>query len=259
MLPLDIFEHMFETPYLIEVRMEVPVTITAALSPAAIRERDERVAAVDGAESETNTTTTRSELLHDLQERVRGMQRTRLDSRALPTSAAIAELLPGGSLAAGSTYAVEGSTTLALSLLQGPSAAGAWCAVVGLPDLGIEATAGLGIDLDRLVLVPRPGGQWLSVVSALIDVVTVVLVRPGQQRISDTVASRLAARLRQREAVLVSLGGWPGNEVRLSVTGSRWEGVGTGHGYLTERTVTVASESRSWAGQTKSRQFRWAS
>ncbi|MCU1527338.1 MAG: hypothetical protein JWP75_1101 [Frondihabitans sp.] len=231
------------------------MSVNAAFSPAVTLDLDEPLAAVDGAEA----TSTRGDLVRELQERVRGMQRIRLDSRSLPTSPGIAELLPGGSLSAGSAYAVEGSTTLALSLLQGPSAAGAWCAVVGLPDLGIEAAAGLGIDLDRLVLVPRPGGQWVSVISALIDVVTVVLVHPGQQRVSDAVASRLAARLRQREAVLVSVGGWPGNDVRLSVTGSSWNGVGAGHGYLTERSITVASESRSWAGQAKSRRLRWAS
>jgi hypothetical protein len=105
------------------------------------------------------------------------MQRNRIDTRALPTHPALSGLLPGGALAAGSAYAVAGSTTLALALLQGPSAAGAWCAVVGMPDLGTEAAAGLGVDLDRLVLVPRPGEQWLAVVAALVDVVSVVLVR----------------------------------------------------------------------------------
>ena len=108
------------------------------------------------------------------------------------------------------------STTLALGLLQGPSAAGAWCAVVGMPDLGVEAAAGLGIDLDRLVLVPHPGDHWLTVVSALVDVVSVVLVRPqvrdGRVRITDGTASKLASRLRQREAVLISMGDWPGAE-----------------------------------------------
>ena len=142
------------------------------------------------------------------------MQRNKLDTRALPTNPALADLLPGGALAAGSAYSVIDSTTLALSLLQGPSAAGAWCAVVGMPDLGVEAAAGLGIDLERLVLVPHPGEQWLSVVSALVDVVSIMLVRPpvrdGRVRITDGSASKLASRLRQREAVLVSLGDWPG-------------------------------------------------
>ena len=43
----------------------------------------------------------RDEVVRALQERIRGMQRTRLDSRALPTHEALTGLLPGGALAAG--------------------------------------------------------------------------------------------------------------------------------------------------------------
>jgi hypothetical protein len=205
-----------------------------------------------------------AEVVRDLQARIRGMQRTTLDTRALPTHPALAELLPGGALAAGGVYAVDNSTTLALGLLQGPSAAGSWCAVVGVPDLGVEAAAGLGLDLDRLVLVPHPGEHWLSVVSALVDVVSVVLVKPparegmvrqGGSRLSDAAASKLASRLRQREAVLVSLTDWPRTDARLSVTASTWAGIGAGFGHLTARQVTVSSESRSWAGRAKSRRL----
>ncbi|MFC5501574.1 hypothetical protein ACFPJ4_04880 [Lysinimonas soli] len=202
-----------------------------------------------------------NQVVRELQARIRSMQRTTLDSRALPTHPALAELLPGGALAAGGVYAVDKSTTLALGLLQGPSAAGAWCAVVGVPDLGVEAAAGLGIDLERLVLVPHPGEQWLSVVSALVDVVSVVLVKPpavgvdGRVRLGEAAASRLASRLRQREAVLVSLGDWPHTDARLAVTESNWAGIGAGFGRLTARQVTVSSVSRSWAGRARSRRL----
>jgi hypothetical protein len=194
---------------------------------------------------------TPGDVVRELQARIRRMQRNKLDTRELPTSPALADLLPGGALAAGSAYSVVDSTTLALGLLQGPSAAGAWCAVVGMPDLGIEAAAGLGVDLDRLVLVPHPGDHWLTVVSALIDVVSVVLVRP--QRISDGTASKLASRLRQREAVLISMGDWPGAEARLSVTASSWTGLGSGFGHLAARQVTVSSTASRWQGRAKSR------
>jgi len=206
-----------------------------------------------------------ADVVRELQARIRGMQRTTLDTRALPTHPALGELLPGGALAAGGVYAVDNSTTLALGLLQGPSVAGSWCAVVGLPDLGVEAAAGLGLDLERLVLVPHPGEQWLSVVSALIDVVSVVLVKPpaarqGRNRLGDAAASKLASRLRQREAVLVSLGDgsgepWPRTDARLTVTASTWAGIGAGFGHLTARQVTVSSASRSWAGRAKSRRL----
>ena len=234
-----------------------------ALSSSAVASVALRIDA-ETFEAETGGGDPTSQLVQELQARIRGMQRTKLDTRALPTNPALGGLLPDGALAAGSVYAVDNSTTLALGLVQGPSAAGAWCAVVGVPDLGVEAAAGLGIDLERLVLVPHPGEHWLSVVSALIDVVSVVLVKPpmsgqaGQQaraRIGEAAAGKLAARLRQREAVLVSLGDWPRADARLTVTESNWAGIGAGFGHLTARQVTVSSTARSWAGRTRSRRL----
>ncbi|MBX3195986.1 MAG: hypothetical protein KF727_12915 [Microbacteriaceae bacterium] len=183
---------------------------------------------------------TRAELVKDLQARIRRMQRSRLDTHELPAHPALSPLLPGGALMAGSAYAVTGSTTLALGMLQAPSAAGAWCAVVGMPDLGVGAVAGLGIDLERLVLVPQPGRQWLAVVSALIDVVSVVLVRPPASP-GEAAASRIAARLRRREAVLVAIGEWPRATAALAIGDSSWTGLGAGFGRLTGRQVTVSS------------------
>lgn len=230
-------EHMFENREMAPTSSSVALRVDDELSPTAT-----------------------GDIVRELQARIRGMQRTTLDTRALPTHSALGELLPGGALEAGGVYTVDNSTTLALGLLQGPSAAGSWCAVVGVPDLGVEAAAGLGLDLERLVLVPHPGEQWLSVVSALIDVVSVVLVKPtatqGRVRLGDAAASRLASRLRQREAVLVALGeAWPRTDARLTVTASTWAGIGAGFGHLTARQVTVSSASRSWAGRSKSRRL----
>jgi len=198
----------------------------------------------------------RAEQIHALQERIRGMQRTRLDTRTLPTSAALAELLPEGALAAGDSYVVEGSTALALELLREPSRAGSWCAIVGVPDLGVEAASAAGLDLDRLVLVPHPADQWFAVVSALVDAVAVVLVQPpARARVGEAAANRLAARLRQREAVLVSMTSWPRAQARLAVVESDWAGVGAGFGHLQARQVTVAASSPAWQGRTRSRRL----
>jgi hypothetical protein len=237
---VDMIERMFDTG------MMAPPSSNAAVALNVPDELDD----LPGSQSE---------VVRELQARIRRMQRNKLDTRALPTNPALADLIPGGALAAGSAYSVAGSTTLALSLLQGPSAAGAWCAVVGMPDLGVEAAAGLGIDLERLVLVPHPGEQWLSVVSALVDVVSIMLVRPpvrdGRVRITDGSASKLASRLRQREAVLVSLGDWPGAAARLRVADSSWAGLGAGFGHLTGRQVTVSSSAAAWQGRAKSRRL----
>ena len=184
---------------------------------------------------------------HELQSRIRQMQATKLESRRLETHPALASLLPGGSLKAGAAYAVRGSTTLVMALLAGPSAAGAWCGVLGMPDFGAEAAGRFGIDLARLVLVPHPGDQWLTVTAAIVDVLSVVVVLPPSKARDGDVA-RLTARLRQREATLIVVGDWPQVEAALTVSRSGWSGVGAGTGYLVSHRVTVESSARGGSG-----------
>jgi hypothetical protein len=168
------------------------------------------------------------------------------DVQALETLPALAELLPGGTLRAGATYSVEGSTALAMAMIAGSSMAGVWCGAVGLPGFGAEAAAGFGIDLDRLVLVPDPGQGWMGIVGALVDVLPVVVVgRLGS--VSDAEASRLAARLRQQGGVLIACGPWPQCDARLRADESSWLGLGSGHGHLTARMVTVTAQGRGTA------------
>jgi len=184
------------------------------------------------------------ETVRELQERIRRMQATKLDTRAIPTHAALSGLLPGGALKQGASYSVEGSLTLLMALLAGPSAAGSWCGVVGVPEFGIEAAASFGIDLERVAFVPHPGEHLLTVAAALADVLSVVVIRPTK-RVGDGTAARLAARLRQRGSTLIVLGGWPQSEASLSLSENRWSGVGNGHGYLAARQVTVTAMTRA--------------
>ncbi|MET9272476.1 hypothetical protein [Kribbella sp. NPDC003557] len=163
--------------------------------------------------------------------------------RELPTHPAVSGLLAGASLRGGSVYSVRGSAALVMALMAGPSAEGAWCGVVGVPSFGAEAARGLGVDLERLVLVPDPGREWLSVVAALVDALTVVVVRPPGE-VTPGEASRLAARLRTRGAMLVAYGSWPGSEARFEIESNTWTGLGDGEGLLTARRATVAVTGR---------------
>src|SRR4051794_18135467 len=90
--------------------------------------------------------------------------------RTLPVLPELTGLLPGRGLRRGSTVsgaaerpAPGGGTSLLLALLAEASRAGSWCAVVGVPALGILAAAEVGIALDRLALVPDPGPEWPTV------------------------------------------------------------------------------------------------
>jgi hypothetical protein len=160
-------------------------------------------------------------------------------------------LLPEAGLRRGATIAVAGSVTLALALLAGPSAAGSWTAVVGLPALGAEAAAGMGVALERLALVPEPGSdRWPVVVAALLEELDVVVAVPPRH-LRATHARRLTARARERDGVLVVLGGRElGHEpvhLHLTVTESRWIGLGRGHGRLLARQVEVVARGRGAA------------
>ncbi len=170
------------------------------------------------------------------------------DERLLPVLPSLAELLPGGGLRRGSTVTVTGSTSLLLALLAGPSRDGSWCAAVGLPGLGLLAAAETGVVLARLVLVPKPGAQWLAVTAALLDGLDVVVVHPPA-RLQPTTARRLSARARERGAVLLSTGGWDGAEVALTVLGGRWAGLGSGHGRLRRGELDVEVTGRGAASR----------
>jgi hypothetical protein len=230
---IDTIERMFEYG---------SMTLAAATLP---EQQDEEIAAaVEPSDSAT--------IIDGLQQRIRSMQATKLDSRLLPTHPALAELLPGGGLKQGAMYSVEPTgneygATLLLALLAGPSAAGSWCGVVGVPEFGIEAAASFGIDLDRLILVPAPGDQWLAVTAAVADVLTVVVIKPPRQASTSNLA-RLSARLRQRGSTLIVVGShsaWPQSEAMLSLSQSNWTGIGNGAGHLTARQVTVTVSTRN--------------
>jgi len=159
-----------------------------------------------------------------------------------PAPAELSVLLDGG-LKPGAAYSLGTPGALLSALLAGPSAAGYWCAVVGIPEFGAEAAAHAGVVLNRLVLLPDPADQWLAATAALVEAVPVVAVRPSG-RVGEADASRLASRLRDRGSVLLVDGAWPRAEARLSLGEIRWTGVGAGYGCLTGREVTVTVRSR---------------
>jgi hypothetical protein len=164
-------------------------------------------------------------------------------ARTLPVSEDVAGLLPGRVLRRGTVVAVEGSTSLVLALIARASREGSWTAIVGMPQVGVVAAARRGIDLSRLALVPHPGAEAATVVGACIDGMDVVVL--GQRlAISDPDRRRLAARARERGAVLLSAGPWTGAHVALTVTLASWSGLGAGDGRLRSRSLTVARSGR---------------
>ncbi|MEA2685886.1 MAG: hypothetical protein QOE93_1081, partial [Actinomycetota bacterium] len=179
----------------------------------------------------------------------------------LPVLAALEPLLPGRGLRRGTVVGVEGSSSLVLALAAAASVEGSWCAVVGRPALGLVAAAELGVVLERLALVPAPDpsggagpGGWAWVVAAMLDAFDLVLAWPPARGVAvrPADARRLATRARERGSVLVvaaAVGGraWPdAPDVRLTVAGSAWVGLGAGDGdgRLRGRRVDVVGGGR---------------
>lgn len=172
-------------------------------------------------------------------------------ARTLPVRWDLADLVVGG-LRRGTVIELDGrgATSLALGLAAAPSVAGSWVAVVGLPALGLLAAADAGIHPARTAVVRDPGERWATAVAALVDAVDVVLTgRPPRVRAAD--ARRLTARVRERGSVLLVVGGgWPDRtDLHLSVSLSRWSGLGDGHGHLRERCLEVVIDGRGGAGR----------
>src|SRR5215831_11944228 len=82
------------------------------------------------------------------------------DADLLPVLPALRDLLPGGGLRRGHVVATGDWGLLCLALAAGPVAAGAWCAVAGVPQAGLAAAADAGLDLTRMLLVGELGQKW---------------------------------------------------------------------------------------------------
>jgi hypothetical protein len=194
-------------------------------------------------------------------------------SGVLPVAPALRPLFPAGGLRRGSAVEIAvredavslgqrtkrpaqsgyaerpeaGGCSLTLALLAEASSAGSGCVLVGAPGLGLAAAAEAGIDLSRFALVPAPGQAWARAVGALVDGFDLVAVRPPVD-LAPSDARALTARARHHGAVLLSLGPWPGAEVRLAPVRSSWEGMGDGCGRLSTRRVEVRATGRGTGG-----------
>ena len=177
------------------------------------------------------------------------------DPETLAVLPALRELLPRGGLVRGSVVAVAEFGLLCLALAAAASAAGAWCGIAGVPEAGMVAAVGLGLDAGRILLVPDPGPAWPQVTASLLDGCELVLLRPPEQATAQ-VRRRLEATLRRGRGVLLVAGDWPGAPVRLQVVTRRWTGLGDGHGRLRACRAEVRADGRG-AGAAPRTRWLW--
>lgn len=171
----------------------------------------------------------------------------------LPAAPDISALLPYGGLSTVTTITAGriGATSLLWRLLAGPSASGAWCAVVGLERLYPLSARAAGVDLERLALVEAAGPRIVDAAGALASGIP-VLAAPSAA-FTPAQARRLAAKCRRSGTAIVWWESRPvtGADARLEVTGVRWQGLRAnagrryGAGRLTACELDVAARWRS--------------
>ncbi len=174
--------------------------------------------------------------------------------RTLPVPDQFGELFVDGGLVRGRVLSCDGvaATSTALALVAPSVAAGSWLAIVGVPNLGLDAAGELGVPLERVVHVElgdHPERIWAEVVAAAADGFEVVLTRVPEG-VRPATARTVASRLQQRGVVVVVLGttGALTCDGVLTSSDDVWEGLGEGHGYLRRRSVRVEASGRRIPG-----------
>jgi hypothetical protein len=145
----------------------------------------------------------------------------------MPVTPDIAALLPYGGLATATaiTASRTGATSLLWRLLAGPTAAGSWCAVVGLPGVYPLAARAAGVDLGRLALVEADGDWIVDAAGALASGVPVLVVPSAA--FAPRQVHRLTAKSRRSGTAVVWWETRPvvGVDARLDVAGAHWKGL----------------------------------
>ncbi len=133
----------------------------------------------------------------------------------LPVPQWLADALPA-QLPRGTVAVLSGARSLLLSMVAAVTAAGGNAAIVGQPDIGLQAAVEMGADLSRLAVIPDPGTDPVEVAAVLIDGMDLVVLGLGGRRVPLTRARAVVARARLKGCtLLVTDGDWQGAPTRL--------------------------------------------
>lgn len=167
----------------------------------------------------------------------------------LPAPEPLAALLPRGGLAAGSSLATTGaaSTSLLLSLAAAAAGEDQWCAIAGMPELGVRAALEAGLDSERLALAPAGHEHTPQILSALVDGVGVLVLGPHLD-LAPALWRSLQSRARACDALLLAAAPPGRADVTMSARTLGWHGLSRGAGRLRRRHLLVSSQGRGIAG-----------
>jgi hypothetical protein len=197
----------------------------------------------------------------------------RADQKRLEVLDGLASLTPAGGLIRGQSVSIvsdgahgRGVLSLATALVARATQVDSWCAVVGIASYGVSGAMQLGLNPDRLALVPlrdaASRGEWIAVTSSLVDTCDIVLTRvprPTQQCTARQLADglrRLQARARQQDSVLVVVGQHDESaDLRFAITNNSWHEINRGWGSLRQRRMTVRLSGKGVASSSRDYQI----
>lgn len=162
--------------------------------------------------------------------------------RTIPVDEPLASMLPDGGLQRGRMVGCGGpaAVSLAGAIAAGAARAGSWLLLLGVPSVGLEALAELGVPLDRVVSVDTDASpvSWAERLGVATDGFELIVTTPP--RGADRVERKVRQRVQARGAVVLTVGGSPmGHDLTFTSGSPRWVGIGHGHGRLVARQVDV--------------------
>lgn len=166
--------------------------------------------------------------------------------RVVELSGQLAGVIPIGGLPKNSVSHCSDCPALVSELIAQISAQGKTVAIVNWSDLSLAQVAESG-DLSKIITVPNPGGEWITVLGVLAEGVDVLIYRsPRTHTLSPTQARPLLAKIRKGRAAVLTVGAQvpsPALTINAQVTG--FSGIGCGTGRIRNAEIAVSSYSKT--------------
>ena len=163
--------------------------------------------------------------------------------RVVELSGQLAGAIPTGGLPKNSVSHCSDCPALVSELIAQISAQGKTVAIVNW-SLAQVAESG---DLSKIITVPNPGGEWITVLGVLAEGVDVLIYRsPRTHTLSPTQARPLLAKIRKGRAAVLTVGAQvpsPALTINAQVTG--FSGIGCGTGRIRNAEIAVSSYSKT--------------
>lgn len=166
--------------------------------------------------------------------------------RVVELSGRLAGAIPIGGLPKNSVSHCSDCPALVSEFIAQISAQGKTIAIVNWSDLSLAQVAESG-DLSKIITVPNPGGEWITVLGVLAEGVDVLIYRsPRTHTLSPTQARPLLAKVRKGRAAVLTVGVQvPSPALTINAQVAGFSGIGCGAGRIRNTEIAVSSYSKT--------------